>query len=98
MAIFQSAPKDVLALLKAVRAQFYRDLDETGVTISVLMAHAKKNEETGEPDGPALKHHGWPALASPGRRTAQGTALGSRRQYRQEPARPHVPLCRHVSR
>ena len=67
-AVYQTAPKEVEALLKAVRAQYYRDLDETGVTICVLMAVAKAKETpdgeiVGEAMDPALKLHGHEAAA-----------------------------------
>lgn len=62
MATFRRADAEADALIAAVMAEQYPELTEAGVTVSSLFAHAPRNAN-GEPDGPALKHHGWPAMA-----------------------------------
>lgn len=56
------APRDVEVLLHKVLADYHPDLIEAEVTFSLLFAHAKEDAE-GNPVGPALKLHGYPALA-----------------------------------
>lgn len=60
---FDTADETTLALARGVLEQFYPDLVELELTYGILMATAEKDEKTGEPKGPALKHHGWPAAA-----------------------------------
>lgn len=59
---YRQAPQEIHDLLAEVIASTHKDLKAAGVTISIMTAHAKVNEE-GEPEGPALKHHGYPAAA-----------------------------------
>jgi hypothetical protein len=59
---YKICPPAVPAMGKKIIKQHYPGLAEAEVTILYLFAHAPKGED-GEPLGPALKHHGWPALA-----------------------------------
>lgn len=52
---YSPAPTDLLSTLTDLRRRYHADLDRAGVTIRVLMA--------ANPDGDALRHHGYPALA-----------------------------------
>ncbi|TXH55560.1 MAG: hypothetical protein E6Q97_08545 [Desulfurellales bacterium] len=63
MATFRTAEKEWVDLLAEVMKQHHPDLVEAGVTVGLLFAHAPRNDATGEPQGPALKHNGYPALA-----------------------------------
>lgn len=63
MSTYRQADPDVKPLIAEVMAVHHVHLAEAGVTIAALFAFADVNEATGEPKGPALKHHGWPALA-----------------------------------
>jgi hypothetical protein len=48
--------------VKHTAEKFHPPLVEIGLTFSVLMAEAKRDAE-GNLTGPAIKHHGYPALA-----------------------------------
>lgn len=63
MATFRKAEFDCASLVEEIVASTYPELKEHGVDIELLFAHAERNETTGEPNGPALKHQGWPACA-----------------------------------
>lgn len=51
-------------MLNAVTKQYQPHLVEAGVTVCLLQAHARVNERTGIPKGPALKLHGYPCMAT----------------------------------
>jgi hypothetical protein len=57
------AEEEARPIVDAVVKQYHPELNEIGVTIELLFAHAIRDERTGEPKGPALKYHGYPALA-----------------------------------
>lgn len=59
---FDHADTATLALARGVMKQYHPELADVELTFNVLLATPGKNEN-GEPIGPALKHHGWPALA-----------------------------------
>ena len=59
---YQLADDPVTAIVCAVMRQYHRDLVEVGLTCTVMMAWAAKDDH-GEPLAPALKHHGWPVAA-----------------------------------
>lgn len=61
MATFAECGKDVYALRDKLLAKHHGELKDAGVTIKMLFAHAARDQETGEPKGPAIKHHGYPA-------------------------------------
>ncbi len=63
MPTFRQADPDDLRLLEQVIAEWHPHLREHGVTINLLYVHATRDERTGEPKGPALKLHGYPAQA-----------------------------------
>lgn len=63
MATYDPAPPEVVSLVLKARDLWHFELKEHGVTLNVVFAFAKRNETTGEPDGPAIRHHGYPALA-----------------------------------
>jgi hypothetical protein len=63
MPSYRTAEPEILALLADVMKQHHGDLVEAGVTIEVFTAHAKR-DRNGAPKGPALKHHGTPALGT----------------------------------
>lgn len=63
MATYRKSDPEVSALVADVMQSTYPELAEHGVTVEVMDALAKRNAETGEPDGPAITHQGWPAMA-----------------------------------
>lgn len=62
MSTFRRADKEAVTMMRELVIENYKPLEEAKVSISVMFAHAKKNEE-GESKGPALKCNGWPAMA-----------------------------------
>lgn len=62
MTTYVQADETVLALVAMAMGQYHQRLQAIGLTYNVLMAHAPEGDD-GEPDGPALKQHGAPALA-----------------------------------
>ena len=50
-------------LLAEVMTLYHADLADAGVRVGLLYAHAKRDDRTGEPRGPALKLHGYPCAA-----------------------------------
>lgn len=62
MATYVSAPTQVEAFVLHAMKQYHPELVEHGVTVRVLLAHAQR-DEGGEPKGPAIRHHGYPAKA-----------------------------------
>ncbi len=60
---YRQAPQEDVDLLARVLEDYHAELKDAGVRIGLLHAHARRDEETGEPLGPALKHHGYPAAA-----------------------------------
>ncbi len=50
-------------MVEEIMLSTHPHLRQVGVTVSCLFAYAPTHKETGEPKGPALKHHGYPALA-----------------------------------
>jgi len=63
MATFRKADPDVFALVAKTLKDTYPELKELGVTVQCLFAYPPTNPSTGEPTGPALRHHGYPAAA-----------------------------------
>ena len=63
MTTYASAPSDVSRMIQALVHDFHPDLEEAGVTFVCLFAHASRNEAN-EPDGPALKLHGYACAAT----------------------------------
>lgn len=63
MATYRNMTDEVGGLVKDVMRQYHTDLAERGVTVEVIGAFAD-TDDAGQPRGPALKHHGWPALAT----------------------------------
>lgn len=61
MATVFIADKDVKALVHSVRDEYCPHLK--GIDATVLFVMAKTSELTGEPRGPALRSHGYPAQA-----------------------------------
>lgn len=62
MTTYVQADDSTRALLGTVMAQYHQRLQAIGLTVNILMAHAPL-DEAGDPDGPALKQHGAPAIA-----------------------------------
>lgn len=60
---YTTADSEVTDLLEDVLDHYHADLVEAETTISVIMVHAARHPETGEPLAPALKVHGQPAAA-----------------------------------
>lgn len=63
MATYRTADKEAFDIIKTLIDRQYPELLEAGVRVGCLFAYAPTNPETGEPKGPALKHHSWPAAA-----------------------------------
>jgi hypothetical protein len=63
MPTYRQADKDVMKIIKELFDQHHEELAEAGVRVGCLFAYAPKDENTGEPKGPALKLHGWPCAA-----------------------------------
>ena len=63
MAEYRLADADVTALMNELKHKNHQDLEKCGVRIVCMFAHAPRDENTGEPKGPALKKDGWPAAA-----------------------------------
>lgn len=63
MPTHRTADSETVALLAEVMKQYHPDLVEAGVRVGLLLAHAPVDRETGEVKGPALKLHGYAALA-----------------------------------
>lgn len=63
MATYVAPDPEVIAVMRRQMEAHHTDLVEAGVTVGVLMAHAARDKQTGEPKGPAIKHAGYPALA-----------------------------------
>lgn len=49
-------------IMDEAMSRFHSQLQEAGVRIGLLEALAKRNQH-GEPQGPAIRHHGYPAAA-----------------------------------
>lgn len=62
MPTYQKASPEVVALCDDVMERTHERLTKLRVRIDVLMAYSTKDETTGEPKGPAIKHHGSAAL------------------------------------
>ena len=62
---YEPADDEVLEMVRDILKKFesHHPLIEAQVTIDVLMAYAEKDEETGEPTGPALMLNGYSAQA-----------------------------------
>ena len=63
MATYRKADLLAFELIKELIAAHHPELEEAGVRVGCLFAFAPTDEKTGEPKGPALKHHGNPAAA-----------------------------------
>lgn len=64
-------------LLKVMKAN-HPDLAAHKVTVQTVFAVAPRRKGTGEPKGPALRHHGYPALAVIARIPAKKRLRGSK--------------------
>lgn len=62
MATYQAAPARVEEVVLHAMREYHPELVEYGVTVRVLLAHAPR-DDNGEPKGPAIRHHGYPARA-----------------------------------
>lgn len=62
MATYRKADDESVELLRDVMVAYHPRLAEAGVRVEFLEAFAPRGKN-GEPKGPALKHHGYPALA-----------------------------------
>lgn len=51
-------------LIASCMEKYHPALNEAGVRVGARYAHAPRDEESGEPKGPALKLHGYPCLAT----------------------------------
>lgn len=58
---FEKATKDVHERATHILKQFHPDLHAQGVKIDYIFVYAATDEASGEPTGPALKCHGYPA-------------------------------------
>lgn len=63
MAVFTESPNEVRKMITDIRAKSYKDLDGAEVTITSIMAYAKKDDQ-GKPMGSAIKVNGYAALAT----------------------------------
>lgn len=63
MATYRKADSDALALIKELIGDNHPELVEAGVKVGARFAYAPRDDNTGEPKGPALKHHGYEAAA-----------------------------------
>lgn len=59
---YKKPDKEHLDVLKRAQTKFHKRLAQYGITVSLLVARAEIDDETGETKGPALKHRGLPAL------------------------------------
>jgi hypothetical protein len=60
---YTPAEPEIYTLAESIITHYYPELREAEVTLLIQMAFAPRNEETGEPKGPALTHGGYPAAA-----------------------------------
>lgn len=60
---YTKAPAEVLGMVSDLILEHYPELAEARVKFEVFLAHASTNDK-GEAKGPALKLHGYPALAT----------------------------------
>ena len=64
MATYTVADESIQKKVRGLIHLYHRDLHEADATYSVIMAHAKRDKDSGEPVGPALlSATKWPALA-----------------------------------
>lgn len=59
----RTVESEIIELVGSVMSEYHPDLMEAGVTIKTLWAYARR-DKNGMPKGPALKLHGYPALAT----------------------------------
>ena len=62
MPTYDTSSKDVEKLAAALRTKSHQHLDVAKVAIGYLFAYAPKDKK-GDPKGPAIKNHGYPAAA-----------------------------------
>lgn len=62
MSTYCESPDEVREMITNIKNKYYPDLCKAEVTITSLMAHARRNEK-GEITGPSLTLHGHPAIA-----------------------------------
>lgn len=62
MPTYRQADRDDVELLAEVMREYHPKLTDAGVRVGLLHAMAARDKE-GMPKGPALTHHGYPALA-----------------------------------
>lgn len=63
MPTYSQAPKDAKALLDELMQAHYPTLVEHGLKVGCLFACATRGDD-GQPKGPAITLHGWPAAAT----------------------------------
>lgn len=56
-------------------SKWHPDIEESGVTIAIVIAYAPKDAD-GNPNGPAISHGGYPALATIKITSAKDRAIG----------------------
>ena len=64
MATFRKAEADITDLVSSVMRDCHRPLAEAEVKVDVLLAHAARDKESGEPKGPAIRLNGYPCYAT----------------------------------
>lgn len=62
MPVFREADREIKDLCRQIMQQLYQPLIDAGVTVGLLVASPTDEGEDGEVE-PALKHHGYPAVA-----------------------------------
>ncbi len=78
MSTYRQADKEVEHLATGLLKYYYPALVLVEVSIEYLFAHAKIDEQTGEAQGPAIKHQGWPACATVKINSLKDRAAGCR--------------------
>ncbi len=63
MITYAEAGDAAVFLVAAVLKKHHPELHKAKLTVCTLFAHAARDEKTGQPKGPALKHHGYQAAA-----------------------------------
>lgn len=102
MPTYLNADLDVADLVNRVKAQYHPELVDAEVTIEILMAEPSRNKD-GEPKGPALKLHGYPAQATIKRTSTKDRVAGmadailtiDAENWRALPDAERVPLIDH---
>lgn len=62
---YEAAPAETLAFIRQVMRDYHPSLDQAGVTVGAVFAYGPRDDENDdEITGPAIKHRGFPALAT----------------------------------